>query len=238
MSQTQSCVRYLALALALGGVAGAASPCAALTEDDLYYGRAMIGAEYRSMVLGPYPSQSYFRQSDGGREGADGLSIHEWWRGPEGRGVYLWTRASGAHYIYGPLLETWVALGAESGLGYPTTSERRAADRVGELAHFARVDAEGGRHEPAAIVTHPELGTHAIYGAIYGLWNLQGTEPLLYPTDDEHDVTAEEAGTCAEGDRAQSFRTLASESQTVICWNEQEGARLVSIAPAPSEASE
>jgi uncharacterized protein with LGFP repeats len=99
-------------------------------------------------------------------------------------GSIYWTRATGAHLVWGDLLAKYKALRGPAGvLGYPTTDETATLDGVGRYNHFAGA---GG----ASIYWTPKTGAHAVYGAIRARWASLGWERgrLGYPTTDEFGV--------------------------------------------------
>ena len=109
----------------------------------------------------------------------DGVGRYNHFSRPGGASIY-WTPSTGAHAIYGAIRAHWAALGWERGpLGYPTTDELGTPDGVGRYNHFT---GSGG----GSIYWTPQLGAHAVYGAIRDQWAAQGWErgPLGYPTTD------------------------------------------------------
>ncbi len=49
-----------------------------------------------------------------------------------------YTPRTGAHEVHGAIRDTWVSLGFEKGLGYPTTDQFRTPDLTWENSHFER----------------------------------------------------------------------------------------------------
>ncbi|HEV7689160.1 MAG TPA: GH25 family lysozyme, partial [Acidimicrobiia bacterium] len=81
-------------------------------------------------------------------------------------GSVVWSPATGAHLVYGLIREAWVASGREAGpLGYPTTDETAAADRVGRYNDFSK----GG-----TVAWSPATGAHLVYGMIKQAWVASG----------------------------------------------------------------
>nr|BFF00556.1 hypothetical protein GCM10020241_22310 [Streptoalloteichus tenebrarius] len=91
-----------------------------------------------------------------------------------------WTMPTGPHLVCGAIREKWAQLGWERGLGYPTTDESAAADGVGRFNHFTN---------NASIFWLPEVGPHAVSGAIRDKWSQLGWERsyLGYPVSDQVD---------------------------------------------------
>lgn len=88
--------------------------------------------------------------------------------------------ATGTHEIHGAISDKWNSLQWELGpLGYPISDETATADGIGRFNHF-----EGG-----AIYWTSATNAHAVYGAIFDLWETRGLEAscLGYPTSDEYD---------------------------------------------------
>ncbi len=96
-------------------------------------------------------------------------------------GSILWSSATGAAELHGAILGTYRAFGAEAGpLGYPTTSERVAADGAGAYNDFL------GPAGAGSIYYRSDLGAHPIWGAIRAEWAaLGGVKGLGYPTAPE-----------------------------------------------------
>lgn len=103
-----------------------------------------------------------------------------------------WTPRTGAHAVWGAILQKWAQLNWENGpLGYPITDETATPDGVGRFNHFEN----GG-----SIYWTPDAGAYAVYGDIRKLWESLGWERsyLGYPTSDEVDFP--------EGGRANTFQ--------------------------------
>ena len=97
------------------------------------------------------------------------------------RGAIYWSPQSGAHVVLGPIEAKWAAVGWErSGLGYPTTDETIAADKVGRFNRFTL----------GSIYWTPALGAHYVLGAIQARWASLGAEHgrLGYPRSDEFGI--------------------------------------------------
>ncbi|MGY1652134.1 hypothetical protein [Geodermatophilus sp. SYSU D01119] len=91
------------------------------------------------------------------------------------------TRATGAHFLYGAVLDTWARGGWETGvLGFPTTDVTVTPDRQGRYAYF-----QGG-----AVYSSPAGGTRVVRGAVLDAWGTTGWEQgrLGYPTGDAQTV--------------------------------------------------
>jgi len=98
----------------------------------------------------------------------------------ENGGIY-WLPTAGAHSVHGAIYATWGRFRWEQGhLGFPTTDERMAPDRVGRYNHF-----EGG-----SVYWTPRTGAHEVHGLIRDRWAALGWERsyLGYPTSDEYSV--------------------------------------------------
>ncbi|CCH86005.1 Conserved protein of unknown function with LGFP domains [Modestobacter italicus] len=93
-------------------------------------------------------------------------------------GSVVWSEASGARTILGPIRAAWLAAGGQDGaLGYPTTSDTCSLSGNGCFQFF-----EGG-----SVYWSVASGAHITRGAIYDRWAVQGWERgvLGYPTSDE-----------------------------------------------------
>jgi endonuclease/exonuclease/phosphatase family metal-dependent hydrolase len=127
----------------------------------------------------------------GGPDGFLGLPISDEFLAGEGRGygnrfehgVIYWSRETGAHVVYGAVLDRWVAMGWENGpLGFPTSDEFSAGEGRGRGNHF----------EHGAIYWSPETGAHEVHGAVFDKWVAMGWEngPLGFPTSDQTAVSS------------------------------------------------
>jgi uncharacterized protein with LGFP repeats len=123
---------------------------------------------------------------------SDGAGQYNHFSGAGGFSIF-WSPATGAHEIQGGIRAEWAATGWEKGpLGYPTTDETSAPDRVGRYNHFS---GSGG----SSIYWSPTTGAHYVRGAIRARWAALGWEQgrLGYPVKDEYAVP---------GGRASDFR--------------------------------
>jgi uncharacterized protein with LGFP repeats len=91
------------------------------------------------------------------------------------RGVISWTPNTGAHEVHGLILQRWLQLGREDGLGFPLTDELTTPDTRGRYNHF----------ENGSIYWTPQTGAHEISGVIRNVWAGSGWEqgPLGYPVN-------------------------------------------------------
>ncbi|MBO3743261.1 LGFP repeat-containing protein [Actinoplanes flavus] len=108
---------------------------------------------------------------------AAGGGRQQWFRG----GSVFWHSRTGAHVVWGAILQKWGQYGREGGYGYPVTDEMTTPDGVGRYNHFER----GG-----SIYWTPATGAHPVYGAIRSQWAAKGWERgcLRYPIADEADT--------------------------------------------------
>jgi stage II sporulation protein D len=92
----------------------------------------------------------------------------------------VWSAATGAHVVSGPVKAQWVHLGATSGLGLPVTDQVRVLDGTGASARFQR----------GSVYWSPLTGAHAVTGAIRSAWAVSGWEagPLGLPVSDAYAV--------------------------------------------------
>lgn len=105
------------------------------------------------------------------------------WQEFEKGAVYWHPKVDGgvAHVVFGGILAKFWSVGAEVGIGYPTTDEQVTPDRRGRYSHFAGVDGW-----PASIYAGPGTGIFLVKGAIRARWAELGWENGLgYPTSDE-----------------------------------------------------
>lgn len=103
-----------------------------------------------------------------------------------------WNPRTGAHAVWGDILQKWAQLNWENGLlGYPVTDETITPDGIGRFNHFEN----GG-----SIYWTPDTGANAVWGDIRKRWEGLGWERsyLGYPTSDEVDFP--------EGGRANTFQ--------------------------------
>jgi hypothetical protein len=106
------------------------------------------------------------------------------WRAYQNGRMY-WTQSTGARYVVGAILVSYLRAGGHTALGVPTTDETATADRTGRYNHFSR----GG-----SVYWSPTTGAHAVWGAIRDRWLAAGGERTLgYPTTDET-ATADRTG--------------------------------------------
>ncbi|WP_432558590.1 L,D-transpeptidase family protein [Granulicoccus sp. GXG6511] len=81
-------------------------------------------------------------------------------------GIIVWSPSTGARAVYGAILATYRALGAESGvLGLPTSSEFTAG-RGARAVNFQR----------GVILWTPATGANPVYGAIFSTYRAHGFE--------------------------------------------------------------
>lgn len=117
---------------------------------------------------------------------------------PDGRGRFTafsggliyWTPSTGAHAVWGAVLQAYAYQGYETGpLGYPTTSELATPYRFGRFNHFER----------GSIYWSPQTGSHPVSGEFRAAWAELGWEnsELGFPISSEYAVE--------DGGRAQDF---------------------------------
>jgi GH25 family lysozyme M1 (1,4-beta-N-acetylmuramidase) len=98
----------------------------------------------------------------------------------QGGNIY-YSAATGAHVVHGAILAEYKATGGPAGLlGFPTTDETGAPDKVGRYNQFAGT---GG----ASIYWTPKTGAHEVQGLIRQHWSELSWERgiLGYPITDE-----------------------------------------------------
>ena len=127
-----------------------------------------IENKYRGMLamLGPPSSEETATPDGSGR-----------FRHYRDASIY-WSPGTGAHEVHGAIRAKWAGMGWErSPLGYPTSDERTASDRVGKFNLF----------QNGAIYYSPQTGAYALYGGIGDKWKQLGAERSLlgYPQTDE-----------------------------------------------------
>ena len=100
-------------------------------------------------------------------------------------GAIFYSKESGAHVMYGAILDKFTSLGGPegSGLGFPTNDEGDSGDGVGRVNDFTK---PGG----AAILWNPATGAWVISGKVLDAWRNSGglKGPFGYPTSDITDV--------------------------------------------------
>ena len=148
-------------------------------------GVAAIASEYKALgtsILGK-PTSSVQIASDG--TGAFENFQH---------GVIYWSAATGAHDLYGAILQKWEALGSVK-FGYPTTNEQATPDGIGLDSHFQSTTVSTGFVH--IIVTHqeaidwtPQHGAHAVTGPIATLFASKGWEQSGEAISDQINLTA------------------------------------------------
>jgi len=97
-------------------------------------------------------------------------------------GYIFFTPYTGAHEVYGLVLDRWRALSFETGvLGYPTSNLSPTPDTIGRYQHFQR----------GSVLWSPASGAHEVRGAIRDRFSSMGWEQgtLGYPTANERTVS-------------------------------------------------
>jgi len=148
---------------------------------------AAIASDYKALgtsILG--------KPTSGAQIASDGTGVFQDYQG----GVIYWSAATGAHDLYGAILQKWEALGGVK-FGYPTTNEQATPDGVGLDSHFQYTTFLGGLlHHPiaiahdAAIDWTPTYGAHAVNGAIAALFASKGWEQNGEVISDQFNLTA------------------------------------------------
>jgi len=96
-------------------------------------------------------------------------------------GVIFYSKDTGAHVMYGAILDRYKALGGPgtSGLGFPTNDETGTGDKNGRFSDFSAP-------EGAAIYWNPQWGASVIKGRVLEAWRQSGavTGPFGYPSAD------------------------------------------------------
>ena len=99
-----------------------------------------------------------------------GGRFQEFWKG-----MIIWHPDTGAHPVYGAILDRYRATGSEGAWGFPTMDEANAAN--------------GGRYQymqRALLLWSPATGAHVVHGAILDAFAANGREAALgYPTTEE-----------------------------------------------------
>ena len=118
----------------------------------------------------------------GGRDG-DVYQVGDGYGQKFDDGKIFYTPQTGAHLIYGAILDKYESLGgpADSDLGFPDTDEG-----VGRLGPKTRGSTFGASDKPAIFWT-PDTGAWAVRGAINAAWDKLGgsSGALGVPTEDE-----------------------------------------------------
>lgn len=97
-------------------------------------------------------------------------------------GVIFYSKDSGAHVMYGDILDKYRALGGPgSELGFPKNDESDSGDGVGRFNDFTDL-----RGDAASIYWTPEVGAWVIKGKVLEAWRAAGgiKSPFGYPTAD------------------------------------------------------
>jgi hypothetical protein len=96
-------------------------------------------------------------------------------------GAIFYSKDTGAHVMYGAILDRYKALGGPgtSGLGFPTNDETGTGDSAGRFSDFSAP-------EGAAIYWNPQWGASVIKGRVLEAWRQSGaiTGPFGYPSAD------------------------------------------------------
>jgi hypothetical protein len=147
-------------------------------------GVAAIASEYKALgtaILGK-PTSSV-------QVASDGTGAFQNYHG----GVIYWSAATGAHDLYGAILQKWDALGAVK-FGYPTTNEQATPDGIGLDSHFqvttSTLTLRGKQKPQAAIDWTPKYGAHAVTGPIATLFASKGWEQNGEAISYQIDLTA------------------------------------------------
>jgi hypothetical protein len=99
-------------------------------------------------------------------------------------GTIYYSKDSGAHVMYGQILERYKALGGPtSGLGFPKNDESDTGDGVGRFNDFSTP-------EGASIYWSPQQGASVVKGKVLEAWRQSGgiTGPFGYPSADVSDM--------------------------------------------------
>ena len=98
---------------------------------------------------------------------------------------------AGARWVFGAILQKYLALGGPSFLGYPITDESSTPDRRGRFNHFQAVQLPD--KPESSIYWTPQTDAHAVIGAIRSKWKELGFErsSLGYPLAEEVDIPPE-----------------------------------------------
>ena len=106
-------------------------------------------------------------------------------------GAIYYSKDTGAHVMYGAILDRYKALGGPdgSGLGFPKNDESDTGDGVGRFNDFSLP-------EGASIYWNPQQGASVIKGKVLEAWRQSGgiTGPFGYPTADVSDIGGVQTG--------------------------------------------
>lgn len=131
-------------------------------------------------------------------------------------GAIFYSEKSGAHVMYGQILEKYRAMGGQdSGIGFPLNNESDAGDGVGRFNDFSK---PGG----AAIYWRPTNGAWLLGGKVLDAWRASGAirGPFGYPSADLAEVNGV------------SIATFAGPKGTQISWSDNAGLTTVPAALA------
>ncbi len=106
-------------------------------------------------------------------------------------GAIYYSEDTGAHVMYGAILDRYTALGGPegSGLGFPKNDESDTGDGVGRFNDFSLP-------EGASIYWNPQQGASVIKGKVLEAWRQSGgiTGPFGYPSADVSDIGGVQTG--------------------------------------------
>ncbi|MFK0244213.1 PQQ-dependent sugar dehydrogenase [Amycolatopsis azurea] len=141
-----------------------------------------VRADYQSPIEKRYAEDAALRTTLGAATGIEIIEDGLHWQ-PYANGRLYWTQAYGVRAISGEILAKYVALGAHSFLGAPSTDELATRMNNGRYQDFAGGPTTG----TGSIYWTPGTGAVAIYGGIRAKWAEAGGEagPLGVPTTDE-----------------------------------------------------
>ncbi|MGI9164455.1 MAG: LGFP repeat-containing protein, partial [Mycobacterium sp.] len=110
---------------------------------------------------------------------------------PYAGGAIYYSKDTGAHVMYGAILERYQALGgpAGSGLGFPKNDESDTGDGTGRFNDFSAP-------EGASMYWTPQWGASVIKGRVLEAWRQSGgvTGPFGYPSADTTVVDGVQTG--------------------------------------------
>jgi len=165
-------------------------------------------AQYGTRVLPTALREPWARS--GWEGGPLGYPVSDVRSTPDGMGSYVlfqrgsvyWTRATGGHALWGPVLDAWAATGWEKGpLGYPTVDVTATPDGQGVYASFQR----------GAVYSTARTGAHVLSGDVLAAWADSGWEsgPLGYPVSDQA-TTPDGKGRYAHFEHGSVYATTAT----------------------------